>query len=57
MKKENTIRQNVEFLLEMYKRELKYFEEKCNMKNNEYIVVEMLQSTIVELETILEFDN
>ena len=60
MKIENTIRENVEFLLNMYRRELKYYEEKeeqNKLADGEHIVIDMIENSIIELETILEYDN
>lgn len=57
MKRENTIRQNVEFLLSMYKREYETIDKDIEKGERTWEEKEMIESTIIELETILEYDN
>ena len=57
MKRENTIKENVEFLLKMYKRELEYYTHKEKLNEEDHTTIEMLECTIIELETILDFAN
>lgn len=55
MKKENTVLENVEFLLMMYKREYKLIEEGKEERTMEE--EEMIQCIIDELETIIELSK
>lgn len=57
MKRENTIRQNVEFLLSMYKREYSSIDKDIQKGERTWEEKEMIECTIIELETILEYDN
>lgn len=60
MKRENTIKQNVEFLLEQYKLDLEYLKNQ-NQKDFDATNLDQAiwddENVIMELETILEFAN
>jgi len=55
MKRTNSVIQNVEFLLSMYKRELKYYEEGNEEISDE--LKEAYENIIIELEIIIEFSK
>jgi len=63
MKRSNTIVENIEFLLSMYKRELSYIEKELekisdpNKREEKRIEEEMIECYIDELETIIELSK
>lgn len=60
MKRSNTIVENIEFLISMYKRELKIIEEaeeKGKATEEQCIEEECYQCIIDELETIIELSK
>ena len=60
MKRSNTIVENIEFLISMYKRELEFIEkaeEKGKATEKQCIEEECYQCIIDELETIIELSK
>ena len=60
MKRSNTIVENIEFLISMYKRELEFIEkaeEKDKATEKQCIEEECYQCIIDELETIIELSK
>lgn len=60
MKRSNTIVENIEFLISMYKRELEFIEkaeEKGKATEEQCIEEECYQCIIDELETIIELSK
>ena len=60
MKRSNTIVENIEFLISMYKRELEFIEkaeEKGKATEEQCIEEEWYQCIIDELETIIELSK
>ena len=55
MKRENTIKENVEFLLSMYKRELEY--AKKHEEEYSYDIIECYENSIIELQAILDLSK
>lgn len=61
MKKENTIRENVEWLLEQYKKELEHLKNNnvsdCEVGYSVDQAIYDTENSIIELETILNLDK
>ncbi len=63
MKRSNTIVENIEFLLSMYKRELSFIEKELekisdpDKREEKRIEEEMIECYIDELETIIELSK
>ena len=53
----NTLRQNIEYLLNSYKRSLNELENKDKLSDEEFVEMELYASYIVELETALEMER
>ena len=53
----NTLRQNIEYLLNSYKRSLNELENKDKLSDEEFVKMELYASYIVELETALEMER
>ena len=53
MKKTNTIEENIEFLISMYEREL----ERSDKDNRTQEEIEMIESYLIELKTIIELSK
>ena len=53
----NTLRQNIEYLLNSYKRSLNELKNKDKLSDEEFIEMELYANYIVELETALEMER